>query len=1004
MRLYLNEYPRTFVVAHGAYALICRHPYPTRKLHPHLHTHSSSADTPPKNISSKVIVEFDRLDLIDLSHYKEITPKAKLVHGFLGFLNVKSNIYLGFITHTNTVASPTVHEKIKQVTGVEFYCLNSDEFDHLFHYREDMTQERITTEYPAASVTKLLSLGAFYYSDDFDITSNMQERGTMDLQHHFKLSADTPYFRRYMWNSFMISELMDFRNRLTPYEQFLFDKTGFLTIIARGYAQTVNTVIREGEDALLTLISKQLCSKSGPLFGDWGCDDNGSVSNFVETEVIIYTENFCFSYVIVRGNAPIFWEIENHFSKKTILTPKTNKKIVFPRSFDASQNAFGRHFEQLTNQFGEAHLINALSQDSKTYKGLLNENFKEHLNFYNKDAVTKLQSTDLPISTSSMKKAGYTSSSPHDIVSRLVDPIIDFGAMFYDIKKQDFKGKQLGVFRITSFDSLSKANYISKIIAQEVIELAFRDIGVQVDHDLFLKHAKLWAENDDNLSRITLNFLSYSTKLQSSSASSTKQSVKSHFTKKYLSGVVDPKANETAMLKLLGRLQDQISVTLHNPIHDYVSRELNTHSKEFSSFKDIRVFASTFNVNGQCVDEHITDWLFPPAHNINKSYDLVFIGFQEIVELKAGQMVNTDYSNRLFWEKSIKAALDKANPENFKYVSLWSGQIGGIALLLLVKESDVQHVTRLESAFKKTGFGGVSANKGGVAVSFSYANTQICLVSAHMAAGLSNVDERHHNYKTIAKGIKFSKNRRIKDHDAVIWLGDFNYRIGLPNEQVKPLIEQKKFGKLFEFDQLNIQMKNGESFPFFDEMEIQFPPTYKFDNGTSIYDTSEKQRIPAWTDRILNMSRSKIVKQLLYDSADGITFSDHRPVLAIFSVSVNIINETVKENLLLELYDSYKKRIGDINDIFINNNNISFLLDDVDDSTLPAPSSDTYKWWLDGRQPAKISIPELNNPENIHDGDLRVINPRYPVNPFEDTNEKEFISKSELLEMLQAQS
>ena len=42
------------------------------------------------------------------------------------------------------------------------------------------------------------------------------------------------------------------------------------------------------------------------------------------------------------------------------------------------------------------------------------------------------------------------------------------------------------------------------------------------------------------------------------------------------------------------------------------------------------------------------------------------------------------------------------------------------------------------------------------------------------------------------------------------------------------------------------------------EVPPSFPPTYKFDKGVPVgpggelpYDTSEKRRIPAWTDRIL---------------------------------------------------------------------------------------------------------------------------------------------------------
>jgi synaptojanin len=74
--------------------------------------------------------------------------------------------------------------------------------------------------------------------------------------------------------------------------------------------------------------------------------------------------------------------------------------------------------------------------------------------------------------------------------------------------------------------------------------------------------------------------------------------------------------------------------------------------------------------------------------------------------------------------------------------------------------------------------------------------------------------------------------------DAVIWLGDFNYRIGLNLETARALVKRRDFETLYENDQLNLQMVAGLSFPFYSEARITFPPTYKFDIGTDDYDTS----------------------------------------------------------------------------------------------------------------------------------------------------------------------
>lgn len=51
--------------------------------------------------------------------------------------------------------------------------------------------------------------------------------------------------------------------------------------------------------------------------------------------------------------------------------------------------------------------------------------------------------------------------------------------------------------------------------------------------------------------------------------------------------------------------------------------------------------------------------------------------------------------------------------------------------------------------------------------------------------------------------MKFQKNRSIADHDAVIWLGDFNYRIGLGNPSVRELILQRDYQKLYDNDQVS---------------------------------------------------------------------------------------------------------------------------------------------------------------------------------------------------------
>lgn len=89
-----------------------------------------------------------------------------------------------------------------------------------------------------------------------------------------------------------------------------------------------------------------------------------------------------------------------------------------------------------------------------------------------------------------------------------------------------------------------------------------------------------------------------------------------------------------------------------------------------------------------------------------------------------------------------------------------------------------------------------------MAIRFEYANTRMCFVTAHLAAGFANYEERNRDYHTISQGLHFQCNRSIKDHDTIIWLGDFNYKIGLSDEKVRRLIQAGDLETLYQNDQV----------------------------------------------------------------------------------------------------------------------------------------------------------------------------------------------------------
>lgn len=94
------------------------------------------------------------------------------------------------------------------------------------------------------------------------------------------------------------------------------------------------------------------------------------------------------------------------------------------------------------------------------------------------------------------------------------------------------------------------------------------------------------------------------------------------------------------------------------------------------------------------------------------------------------------------------------------------------------------------------------------------------------------------------------------------------------------------------------------------EGEISFPPTYKYDLFSEDYDTSEKLRAPAWTDRVL--WRRRIQQQdadnpnwnpgkLLFYGRAELKQSDHRPVVAILDIEYSLIDADKRARVFQEV-------------------------------------------------------------------------------------------------------
>ncbi|KHJ48654.1 endonuclease/exonuclease/phosphatase family protein, partial [Trichuris suis] len=322
-----------------------------------------------------------------------------------------------------------------------------------------------------------------------------------------------------------------------------------------------------------------------------------------------------------------------------------------------------------------------------------------------------------------------------------------------------------------------------------------------------------------------------------------------------------------------------------------VSYILQLRENEYCTYKKVRLFVCTFNVNGQSpsgcdLSPLLEDQITPPA-------DLYVFGFQELDLSQQTFLFDTTVREEQ-WARTVYVQLLKLGT----YFEVKRVRLVGIYLLLYASEELYlrNFIRDIDVAAVGTGLLNRLGNKGGVSIRFRIFDSTCCLVNCHFASGVDELERRNQDYRVISK-IQFDRftdsfeRLGIFDHDYIFWFGDMNYRLQNAERYMLDRANRNELHTQFlKYDQLADMRCRGLIFQDFKEGAIEFLPTYKYDIGTDNWDSSEKFRVPAWCDRILWSGDGK-VRQLLYDSVQPIRLSDHKPVRALFELEAKVVDQ-----------------------------------------------------------------------------------------------------------------
>eukprot|EP00929_Paragymnodinium_shiwhaense_P001248 TRINITY_DN10147_c0_g1_i1.p1 TRINITY_DN10147_c0_g1~~TRINITY_DN10147_c0_g1_i1.p1 ORF type:complete len:632 (+),score=138.79 TRINITY_DN10147_c0_g1_i1:213-2108(+) len=304
----------------------------------------------------------------------------------------------------------------------------------------------------------------------------------------------------------------------------------------------------------------------------------------------------------------------------------------------------------------------------------------------------------------------------------------------------------------------------------------------------------------------------------------------------------------------------------------------------------VRVFAGIWNLHGKQAPSDLNAWLATkPMHHI------YVVGTCECERSIEKSML---FSSKARWEQQVAHHLGE------DYTMAGSHNMSAIHVMVFIHRYLWRYCWNIKTGQVATGFANMVGNKGGTQVGFSLGYTSVLFMNAHLAAHTGAMKERTASLSRILTDSPLRRQKTSfgvhEEYDRVFFMGDLNARVDASRSDVDTWLDRDDLAECLQHDQLLPLLRSQPAatgsekstcglWPCFEEQEIRFRPTYKFDSGTDCYDSSKKKRVPSWTDRIL-WKKDAYMRPLMYGSISELRHSDHKPVFAQFEMKVDLNN------------------------------------------------------------------------------------------------------------------
>lgn len=238
---------------------------------------------------------------------------------------------------------------------------------------------------------------------------------------------------------------------------------------------SINRISLANKQFSWTLISRRNVHRAGTRLFMRGIDARGNPANYVETEQIVEYDNYCSSFVQIRGSIPLFWTQlpDLRYKPPPTLNPLQNQ-------LDGMQ----KHIEHCIQNYGPVALLNLINHTGP--EGVIEKEFTRMIRELN-NSLVRYESFDFHHECRKMR---------WDRLSILMDRVAkeqeDFG-YFLLSPERAIISQQEGIFRTNCIDSLDRTNVVQGLLAKRSLEAQLTKLGVlhageKIEHHPHFEH------------------------------------------------------------------------------------------------------------------------------------------------------------------------------------------------------------------------------------------------------------------------------------------------------------------------------------------------------------------------------------------------------------------------------------------------------------------------------------------------------------------------------------